>query len=114
LARDAVTWLSATPDASSDPALDLVVTTWLTTRPLRVTFAPPTVLKDAQLRAITAPTTVFIGEREVIYRGGPQAALARAEKLIPNVRTHLLADANHALTLDCPDELAGDMVKALA
>jgi pimeloyl-ACP methyl ester carboxylesterase len=49
----------------------------------------------------------------VIYRGGPRAAIARAETLIPDVQTRLLAGAGHALTLDCPDELADAMVNVL-
>jgi pimeloyl-ACP methyl ester carboxylesterase len=60
------------------------------------------------------PTTVVIGDREVIYRGGPRAALARAQKLIPDVSTHLIAGANHMLTIDCPGELLGTLAEALA
>ena len=113
LARRAVQWLSATPDVTSDPTVDLIVTSLLTSRTLRLTVTPPTVLKDNQLRGIKAPTAVLIGDREVIYRGGAQAALARAQKLIPNVRTRLLPGANHALTVDCPKELAAQMTAAL-
>ena len=49
------------------------------------------------------PEVVVIGDREVLYRGGPEAALARAQRLIPNVRAHLVPGANHILTLDCPE-----------
>jgi pimeloyl-ACP methyl ester carboxylesterase len=112
-ARNAVRWLSTTSEAASDPIMDLVVTTLLGTRTLRTTVAFPTTLKDERLRGIKAPTSVFIGDREVIYRGGPRAAIARAETLIPDVQTRLLAGAGHALTLDCPDELADAMVNAL-
>jgi pimeloyl-ACP methyl ester carboxylesterase len=76
-------------------------------------LTPPTVLSDDTLRRISAPTTVVIGDREVIYRGGPRAALDRAQKLIPDVQTHLIAGANHMLTIDCPRELVGKMLKAL-
>jgi pimeloyl-ACP methyl ester carboxylesterase len=75
---------------------------------------PPTVLSDDTLRRITAPTTVLIGDREVIYRGGPHAALARAQRLIPDVQTHLMPGANHMLTVDCPQELADALGQALA
>jgi pimeloyl-ACP methyl ester carboxylesterase len=60
------------------------------------------------------PVTVLIGDRDVIYRGGPQAALARAQQLIPNVRTQLLAGANHNLTVDCPNALITEISRALA
>ena len=52
---------------------------------------------------IEPPEVVVIGDREVLYRGGPEAALARAQRLIPNVRAHLVPGANHILTLDCPE-----------
>jgi len=60
------------------------------------------------------PVTVLIGERDVIYRGGPQAALARAQRLIPIVRTDILPGANHIMTLDCPDALITPILAALA
>ncbi len=111
--RDSLQWLSSTPDALADPGVDLLRVSMLTTRPLRRVIVP-TVLTDDELRRIRMPVTVLIGEREVIYRGGPKAALARAQRLIPNVRTRLLAGANHMLTLDCPDALITEMSGALA
>jgi pimeloyl-ACP methyl ester carboxylesterase len=72
-ARGFVQWLSDTPDAASDPTLDLIATSLLSCRPLRMEVTPPTVLKDDELRRISAPTTVLIGDREVMYRIGPRA-----------------------------------------
>lgn len=114
MARGFVQWLSATPDAPSDPTLDLIVVSLLSCRSLRMEVTPPTVLGDDLLRRIAAPTTVLVGDREVVYRGGPQAALARAEKLIPNVVTYLLPGGNHALTVDRPRPLAKELRRALA
>jgi pimeloyl-ACP methyl ester carboxylesterase len=114
LARGFVQWLSDTPDAASDPTLDLIATSLLSCRPLRTEVTPPTVLKDDDLRRISAPSTVLIGDREVMYRSGPQAALARAQTLIPNGNTHLLPGANHTLTLDRPGQLADGLSAALA
>jgi pimeloyl-ACP methyl ester carboxylesterase len=107
-------WLSSTPDASSDPSLNLIAVSMLTSRPLRWLRLLPSVLADDELRRITMPVTVLIGDRDVIYRGGPQAALARAQQLIPNVRTQLLPGANHNLTLDCPNTLITEISRALA
>jgi pimeloyl-ACP methyl ester carboxylesterase len=107
-------WLSSTPNIESDPTADLIVTALLSGRILQTGLTPPTVLSDDTLRRICMPTTVVIGDREVIYRGGPRAALARAQKLIPDVSTHLIAGANHMLTIDCPGELLGTLAEALA
>lgn len=113
-ARRFMQWLSSTPDVASDPIRDLIVTGLLSGRSIPASMAPPTVLPDDALRRIAAPTTVIIGDREVIYRGGPHAALARAGALIPDVHTRLMAGANHMLTVDCPRELAAVLADALA
>jgi pimeloyl-ACP methyl ester carboxylesterase len=113
-ARRFAQWLSSTPNVESDPTVDLIVTALLSGRVLQTGLTPPTVLSDDTLRRISAPTTVVMGDREVIYRGGPRAALARAQNLIPDVQTHLIAGANHMLTIDCPEELVGTLTEALA
>ncbi|RAV13184.1 hypothetical protein DQP55_10770 [Mycolicibacterium sp. GF69] len=111
LARRSVQWLSTTPNAPSDPVLGLVATILTTCRP---TLSPPTALTDDELRRVVVPTTVVVGDREVIYRGGPEVAIARAHKLIPGVRTCIIPGAGHILTLDAPKAVAAEMVKALA
>jgi pimeloyl-ACP methyl ester carboxylesterase len=113
-ARRFTQWLSSTSNVESDPTADLIVTALLSGKSMPTGLTPPTVLSDDTLRRITVPTTVVIGDREVIYRSGPRAALARAQKLIPNVHTHLMIGANHMLTIDCPKELADELQKALA
>jgi pimeloyl-ACP methyl ester carboxylesterase len=113
MAERAVQWLSSTPGASSDPTLDLALTNLVSGRFLRLGVTSPTVLKDDVLRRISSPTTVLIGDRDVIYRGGPLAALARAAKLIPNVTARALPGANHWLTVDCPRRLADELPLAL-
>jgi pimeloyl-ACP methyl ester carboxylesterase len=105
--------MSSTPNVESDPTVDLIVTAVLSGKALQTGLTPPTVLSDDTLRRISAPTTVVIGDREVIYRGGPRAALARAQKLIPDVHTHLISGANHMLTIDCPEELVATLAEAL-
>jgi pimeloyl-ACP methyl ester carboxylesterase len=105
-------WMSSTPDAPTDPSVNLIAVSMLSTRLRRVT--PPSVFTDDELRRITTPVTVLIGDRDVIYRGRPQGALARAQEFIPNVRTQLLPGANHMLALDCPEALITQISGALA
>jgi pimeloyl-ACP methyl ester carboxylesterase len=107
-------WMSSTQNVESDPTADLILTALLSGKSVPTGLTPPTVLSDDTLRRISVPTTVVVGDREVIYRSGPRSALARAQKLIPDVQTHLIAGANHMLTIDCPQELAGALTKALA
>lgn len=112
-ARAFVQWLSTTPTVNTDPAADLIVTALLSNKPVPTGLTPPTVLSDETLRQISMPTTVLIGDREVIYRGGPHAAIARARRLIPDVRAHLIPGAGHMLTVDCSGELADELLTAL-
>jgi pimeloyl-ACP methyl ester carboxylesterase len=90
------------------------MTALLSNKSIPTGLTPATVLSDEHLRRIAAPTTVLIGDREVIYRGGPQVAIARAQRLIPDVRTRLIPGANHMLTVDCPKELGDELLTALA
>jgi pimeloyl-ACP methyl ester carboxylesterase len=113
LIRRSLQWLSATPDATSDPAVELIALSATTCRPGRRGMMLPTVLTDDELRQIGTQTSVLIGDRDVIYRGGPSAALKRAQQHIPDVRTHLVPNANHMLTVDCPERLVTEMLAAL-
>jgi pimeloyl-ACP methyl ester carboxylesterase len=55
----------------------------------------PGVLSDDELRRIRVPTLVMIGDQEKIYDA--KVALARAEALIPGVKTLCIPDASHDL-----------------
>jgi pimeloyl-ACP methyl ester carboxylesterase len=56
---------------------------------------------DADIRRITAPTSLLIAEREVLY--APRAALRRARRLFPNlVDAALVPAAGHLVTLAAP------------
>ena len=113
-ARRFMQWMSSTPNVETDPTADLIMTAVLSGKSVPTGLTPPTVLSDDTLRRITVPTTVLIGDREVIYRGGPHAALARAQAADPRRPNASHTGANHMLTVDCPDELAAAMLRALA
>jgi pimeloyl-ACP methyl ester carboxylesterase len=110
LIRRSLQWLSATPDATSTPGVQLIALSATTCRPGRRGMLLPTVFTDDELRQIGAQTTVLIGDRDVIYRGGPSAALDRAQQNIRNVRTLLVPNANHMLGVDCPALVAAEIM----
>lgn len=61
-----------------------------------ITMLPnPRVLGDEELRRLSVPTLVVIGDQEKIYDAS--AALARAEALIPGVKTVCIPSASHDL-----------------
>jgi pimeloyl-ACP methyl ester carboxylesterase len=53
----------------------------------------PSVFSDDELRALTIPVLLLIGDREVIY--DPAKALDRAFRLIPNLEGELVPNCNH-------------------
>jgi pimeloyl-ACP methyl ester carboxylesterase len=57
--------------------------------------------RKAVLRSIAAPTLLLVGQHEAIY--DPHAAVARAEKYIPNVTAEIVARSGHATIYDRPD-----------
>jgi pimeloyl-ACP methyl ester carboxylesterase len=61
----------------------------------------PSEIPDADLARIACPTLVVVGDRERIY--DPQAAIARAQRLIPCVETELMPGAGHLPGMQFPD-----------
>jgi pimeloyl-ACP methyl ester carboxylesterase len=53
----------------------------------------PNLFSDDQLRAMRVPTLLLIGDHEVIC--DPAAALARARRLLPDIRGELVPRSNH-------------------
>ena len=53
----------------------------------------PTVFSDDELRAMRVPTLLLMGEQEVIY--DPAAALARARRLVPDLKGELVPRCRH-------------------
>ena len=114
LVRRSLQWLSVTPDAASDPVVDLIAENFMACRPIRPEIVRPTVLTDDELSRLGGRATVLIGDREVIYRGRPTTVLERARQHIPGAHIRLMANAGHILTLDCPEALVTEILAALA
>ncbi len=81
-------------------------------RMLKCYRVPRTIMKhplltEDQLHRIACPTMVMVGESEIIY--DPAAALDRARRNMPAVRTMLVPGAGHTLHYDRPREVAEGM-----
>jgi pimeloyl-ACP methyl ester carboxylesterase len=70
----------------------------------------PRLLSDAELRSLSLPTLVVIGEHEVLY--GAKEALARAA-LIPRVQTALIPGAGHDLLWSQPERIGAALTAFL-
>jgi 2-hydroxy-6-oxonona-2,4-dienedioate hydrolase len=66
---------------------------------------PPGPLTDDELRRITSPTLVLVGQQEHLF--DPEAAVERARQLIPGlVSADVIADAGHTLMQEQPEVAA--------
>lgn len=65
----------------------------------------PTVYSDEELATIATPTLLLIGDQERIYK--PAAAIRRATQLIRDIRTEIVPNAGHLLTMEQPDFVNG-------
>lgn len=95
------------------PSTALFVAAWQTFI-MSKEFVVPSVLTDEELRCITVPATVLVGDHEVIYKAGPAAALQRAKDLIPGGRAYMVSGAGHVMTLDNPEAVTLFVLEGLA
>ncbi|WP_226991726.1 alpha/beta fold hydrolase [Paenibacillus sabinae] len=65
----------------------------------------PSLLTDDELKRITAPALLLIGDQEVQYDA--ERAVSRARAVMPDVRAHVIRDAGHGLPLEKPGEVNG-------
>jgi pimeloyl-ACP methyl ester carboxylesterase len=66
----------------------------------------------ADIRRITAPTSLLVAEREILYE--PGAALRRARRLFPNlVHADVVPGAGHFVTLAAPERVNDEIMRSL-
>lgn len=81
------------------------------TKGLPVIQLVPSVFKDEELQNLPTPTLLLIGEKEVIYP--PTIAMERARKLIPNLKSYFIPNANHTFTIEAADVVNAHMLNFL-
>jgi pimeloyl-ACP methyl ester carboxylesterase len=58
----------------------------------------PTVLTDEEWRSFRVPVLFLVGENEVIYSMTGAEAVARVNRVAPEIETELFADCGHDLS----------------
>ncbi|MDP3894825.1 alpha/beta fold hydrolase [Nocardioides sp.] len=61
----------------------------------------PTAFPDDDLRRLTMPVLLVLAGREVLY--SPTKALSRAQALLPDLESHVVAHAGHFVTMAAPE-----------
>lgn len=72
----------------------------------------PSVFSDEELRRITVPAFLMIGENEVIYK--PKRAFSRAQSLIPHMKTRSIPGVGHAANMEKPEHVNQEILAFLA
>jgi pimeloyl-ACP methyl ester carboxylesterase len=72
----------------------------------------PSEIPDDELRAVSCPTLLILGDQERIY--DPVSAIDRARRLLPHVETELLSNAGHLPGLQVPERVNDRILEFLA
>ncbi|MGA2735918.1 MAG: alpha/beta hydrolase [Bryobacteraceae bacterium] len=70
-----------------------------------------TVLQDHELRSLRVPTLFLVGEHEKIYSA--EKAVRRLNSIAPRVRTEIIPDAGHDLTIAQPELVSRKILEFL-
>jgi pimeloyl-ACP methyl ester carboxylesterase len=99
--KSLIPWISARKDAAESPMFEQLLVHWLFGKAHLNVW--PRVFRDAELRRLSVPTLLLIGDREVIY--DPRVAIGRATRLIPRIEAAIIPNASHFLTFDQSDSV---------
>jgi pimeloyl-ACP methyl ester carboxylesterase len=75
------------------------------------TVVAPKVYSDYELKQLTMPVLLLLGEEEVIYN--VPAVVCRAGRLLPNLQVGLVPGAGHGLNLEQPELVSDTILKFL-
>jgi pimeloyl-ACP methyl ester carboxylesterase len=84
----------------SDPAREAFVAGMTS---LHLKAVPPPDMDLAELKQLSMPVLLLIGQHEILY--STQAAIRRARQTIPNLQAEIIPGAGHFIHSDQPDEV---------
>lgn len=64
---------------------------------------PPSALSDEDIKNLSVPTLLVVGEKEIINRYRADLVIERAERLMENVQTVLISNAVHLINIEEPE-----------
>ncbi|AOZ91034.1 alpha/beta fold hydrolase [Paenibacillus crassostreae] len=71
----------------------------------------PSVFKDHELQSLSMKILLMVGDQEVIYNY--RKMLSKALRLIPNIQSHVVPNAGHALSLENHEYVNDTIIKFL-
>jgi pimeloyl-ACP methyl ester carboxylesterase len=73
---------------------------------------PPVVFSDEELRRISIPVLLLIGDHEVIYK--PERVIERATRLVAGLKAEMVPNANHCAEYTNPEFVNSKILEFLA
>jgi pimeloyl-ACP methyl ester carboxylesterase len=104
-------WLTEMPLGNENPLVEQFMAGAMSYKPENLSLGVVTVFSDDELRRISVPTLLLIGEREVVYN--PHKVLERARKLIPHIEAELIPGGGHLFTVDQADATNTSIIRFL-
>jgi pimeloyl-ACP methyl ester carboxylesterase len=74
----------------------------------------PYPLPDEELKRLSLPTLLIVGEHEILYEADPDQVLKRAEELVKDIRTALIPNASHFVPWEQPELVNSHILKFLS
>lgn len=102
-------WLNGGTYELPDDMVDFVM---LSATRFRYGIPRPKKLPDDQLRRITCPTHLMLGEDSRLYDA--HALAERAGRLLPDLTTHIVAGGGHGFAYDDPDSAMDSLLAFIA
>ncbi len=104
-------WLTTSPQAEWQKIADQLYAGAKTFRPQAMKIAVMSVFSDEELRQVSTPGLLLIGDKEVVYK--PEEVIERAKRLIPDIESFIIPNASHLAPVDCADEVNQRMIEFL-
>jgi len=104
-------WMTTMPLGEAHPIVEQFMIGAKSFKSQELTLGVVTVFTDEELRQISIPTLLLIGDHEVIYK--PSLVLERARRLMPHVEAELIADGGHLFPVDQADATNARMLEFL-
>jgi pimeloyl-ACP methyl ester carboxylesterase len=104
-------WLTTMPLGGAHPLVEQFMIGALNFRPQELSLGTVSVFGDDELRRISMPTLLLIGEHDGTCKTG--TVLARARRLIPHIETALIEEGGHLFPVDRADATNARMLSFL-
>ena len=103
--------LTTLPLDTPHPLIEQFITGVKCFKPQAMAILVQSVFRDDELRQLTMPTLLFVGDHEIVYK--PHVVLERAKRLMPNIEVEIVPNGGHLLPVDQCDAISRRILEFL-